>query len=457
MKLSNYQGHSRRFVTYGILICSILCTGFFLNHITLALYASWAPLILVTVLLCSRKSNTLLDANNRSLSCRSSTINIMLWQIALFFSFLLFHQLALRFFNISNTDLLSSNKILQYGLFPWPAIAIISSGLAYIAYKLKKTAYFSSLLSHSHSLHYSRSALSDIGNASFGLLSAVSISLTLGLLSIAFGQWFFSDILAIKTGWQINTIATIIITFFIQRTFLSKAIQKLMHKRKTNFAITITVYTVISGMIIGVLLGASQIILAHTTLPSFNIITYLTSLNSTHAINVIFTFWWLGWASISILFLAKQYRGISIRRNILNTLCLPIFVSLISLLSYFSPTVHQLIETALNLNILILPFGIISTFGLTYLAFNKLHSNILRSSISPIERIRPTPLRLKSKFFKSISTAQIFLLLNIPGLIAIFQGAYGITAFLFINIISVTSFIILFRQETAETEVNDAE
>jgi len=392
--------------TCALLLLGLIALLFFTPFIHAAFNSYWFLLVSALLLMLSPFGRIRLAASNDTepqytfWRWLSRIVILELSIIAIFYGICHLSGYALPVYTTQHSSLFRNSlyySLIHLGLFPFTAFALMACAFGYLSYCCKKDGYISATLTSVIKTEVD-DPLGLIVNTSGRAATMFALSSTLTFMSLLLLNAITPHKLLVSfTGFNLIPLITVfILVALIFNKKFNHQIYTLNTKKQIQPRIIIFCFTILLSIALLILIlffsGHSNIVLKTPIL--------IKSLlkNGWNTVWQIFaSLWWLSWAPIAGIVIAKISRGYKIREVFLATLALPFLMSLILfLLQTTHFTIHSYrIFNVIGIIIPIIGFLCILVFG----ASKKSFSMAMQTYLPKLDQIK---YRSQDRFIRKI-------------------------------------------------------
>lgn len=326
-------------------IISFFILKFFITPFNYIFYLYWATFAAALMIIFSPLGNKKLDSTEKTLSFARWLTTVITLELSLFMIFLgTCHLIGLALPIFAPTENLLANalqhNLWQFGLFPWPEIAILASVMGYVGHH-QKDSYLSTIF---YPL-FRTTADNSLGitfNTAARATTMIGISLGISLSALFIIRLFFMPL----TGFSVSSLIIfslliIIVSLrWIQKPIYFLAVEKRLHP----FVILLASFLLLIFLV--PLLSSFFNVPANQSLPIPFIVKTLLETDWLSNWQLFSTLWWVLWIPVSAIFIAHLSKGLTWRKIILGVLALPVVLALLLLWPAFFHGLNAISKTS---------------------------------------------------------------------------------------------------------------
>lgn len=334
-----------------VLILGVISLWFFTPLVHSAFDIYWilfaGVLILALTPLGGIRTSAPDDDNKTHPSFRSWILRIVILElslIAIFYGICHLTGHVLPVLTTSQPGLFSTSLyylLVHLGLFPFTAFALIACGFGYLSYRDNQDAYFSTVL-HPVLKSSVDDAVGLITNTSARAATMYALSSTIAFMSLLIISIFIPHkTLVAFTGFSPIPLVTvfILLALILNKKFNQKIYTLITKKQMSPIIVMLGFTLLLAAALIILILFFSDHGGAAVRTPG--LIKSLLKHGWANAYDIFISMWWISWAPITGIFIAKISRGHTIREILLATLALPLLIGIvIFFIHHFHITLH---------------------------------------------------------------------------------------------------------------------
>lgn len=217
--------------------------------------------------------------------------------------------------------------LVHYGLFPWSLVGLLAIGFGYYSYRLNEDAFMSTQLFHVFKSH-TQQIMALIINTTTKRATNIALASTLAFMILLFAAVFVHGRIPLAVGFKPVTaiLVTLLLIFVYTKSF------KRTMSRITKNALPLFITLPLLCLILAAIIVAYSIFMVKFTQEPAKLNTLFSALyhKDWHNFWIIFSMmWWLAWAPLCAIHIARYGRGQSVRTILVATLLLPVILAVV--------------------------------------------------------------------------------------------------------------------------------